>query len=138
MQNLDKHALINNIRLAMEAVKTAQRSARDAGMVETLDLFSSNKLLSLWSSAENYSMKQDLTNMQHALSKVKLQLTDLTGRNAFTIELVDLASDLFLEWNTDWISLFNLHKIYDIHTKCQTIYTTLEKLLSMVEKEVAR
>ncbi|MDE3967322.1 hypothetical protein NUS48_05565 [Glaesserella parasuis] len=132
MQNQD---LVAKIKYAIEKVKKAEQISLNSSAVETIDFFSKNKLISVWSSYENYQMKNALTELERALNDLKQAIYSVQINSLVSApnDLIDLGFDYFSDWDTDWLSLYNMHKTFYIHSQCQKIYIKLNDLLNKIE-----
>lgn len=132
--NTETQRLKEIIRQAIHKVELAQSAGRAATGAEILDFFSSNKLVSVYSTAMNHSMNTALREMNTALQQVQQALQNAqfhlpAGLN----DLWDLGSDYFFEWNIDWLSLYNLNRHLDIQSKCSNIHRQLQNLLRKLD-----
>lgn len=132
MQNQD---LVAKIKYAIEKVKKAEQISFNSSAVETIDFFSKNKLISVWSSYENYQMKNALIELEQALNDLKQTISSVQMNSLVSApnDLIDLGIDYFFDWDTDWLSLYSMHKTFYIHSQCQKIYVKLNDLLNKIE-----
>ncbi|MDK4680388.1 hypothetical protein QDY71_09665 [Kingella negevensis] len=133
----NKQDLILKITQVMRTVQDAKSSCSSAGFAETVDFFSKSKAASLWSTTQNYSMRNKLDIMKHQLKELERELKNFQSNQ--TIHAPDDLLDLFLDdafdWNVDWLSLFNTSRTYDIERQCSRIYNELDKLLRQLQKK---
>lgn len=114
MQNQD---LVAKIKYAIEKVKKAEQISLNSSAVETIDFFSKNKLISVWSSYENYQMKNALTELERALNDLKQAIYSVQINSLVSApnDLIDLGFDYFSDWDIAWLlPLFHLQKPTDV------------------------
>lgn len=135
--DISKQDLIVKIEHTMRSVENAKRSCGNAGLAETVDLFSKSKLVSAWSSVNNYVMSDDLNRMKADLKSLQLDLHDFQAAQNIHApnDLLDLAADYFLDWQVDWLSWLNMNRTYEIQRQCDDIHRKLGQILNQLKQD---
>lgn len=135
---LDKFSNLHSLsRQALSALDTAAERCSSASTMETIDMISSNKGLSLLSTIETGEASDDVetakravTRLQKALKRTEQdpELMDVGS------DLPDLAIDMMFDVGLDVLSFFNMLALDESEQSCRDAYDKLKPLHERLEQ----
>lgn len=129
--------LKSEVTSALLKVNSAASSASTASTVELFDLFSTKKSISLWSTYESVSAKNNIQIAQHALTQLSKKLTEFERKNiGQSNDWLDLYTDLDFSPTIDVLSFVNFGSLNSISQNLYQVTSELESCLEQIERQI--
>lgn len=119
---------------AREKLKTARNDCNSASSLELLDMFTTNKVVSVFSAMDTSSASSSLKKAMSALKQLADEMPDLKSSIDVCLpdDTLDLIVDLTLNPAIDILSWFNVSKLDNAEEQCSKALKKLQKLLGQL------
>lgn len=129
--------VIYEIDQALDAIDSAQA-------METMDLFTKNKGISIMSSMSNSSASSEIDDIKPAIRDLENYLKELKIKEETIFKSVDISDlsdfmvDMFLDWDFDIMSFFTLSKLSSAEDKIKDLRRSLKPLGQTLSEQLAK
>lgn len=129
--------VIYEIDQALDAIDSAQA-------METMDLFTKNKGISIMSSMSNSSASSEVEDIKPAIRDLENYLKELKLKEETIFKSVDISDmsdlmvDMFLDWDFDIMSFFTLSKLSNAEDKIKDLKRNLRPLGQTLSEQLSK
>ena len=124
----------------MNEISEARNAIDDAETMETLDMFTDNKGLSVLSTISTSDANSEIRDVKPALKTLESKLEDVKVKEDLinVDDSFDLMVDLFFDFSFDFTSLFNLFSLSSADSKLSSLERELQPLGAQIQEKVEK